>query len=62
MKNNMSKAYKKDYHAKLTIHNVSEMDEETFGRLLKWLEEAFEEFQKADRKDYAKRYTKRLMK
>ena len=53
---------KLDYHAKLTIHNIENMKSVTYRRLVNWLETKVKELKKAEKGDYAKTYTAKLMK
>ena len=51
-----------DYHAKLIIHGLKDMESVTYRRLVDWLEATAKEMKKADKDDYANTFTKRLMK
>lgn len=52
---------KKDFHARLVVYNISEMNEQEFNALIKWLEDQKESIIK-DKDNFSKRFTARLMK
>lgn len=52
----------RDYHAKLIIHDIDGMKSVTYRRLVEWLQATIKELKKAKKDDYAKTFTKRLMK
>lgn len=53
----------KDYNAKLVVYGIPEMKKREFNRLIKWLRNTANVFEKEkeDLKIYAKTYTARLM-
>ena len=53
---------KQDYHAKLIVHGLPEMNSVQYRRFVDWLKAQVETFKRADSKDYSKRYVARLMK
>lgn len=53
---------KRDYHAKLIIHDLADMKSVTYRRLVEWLADTVKELKKAKVGDYSNLYTKKLMK
>jgi effector-binding domain-containing protein len=53
---------KRDYHAKLIIHDMPKMKSVTYRRLVDWLEAKVKELKKANTEDYSNVYTSRFMK
>ena len=53
---------KRDYHAKLIIHDMPGMKSVTYRRMVDWLEAKVKELKKAKVGDYSKIYTSKLMK
>ena len=53
---------KLNYHAKLIVYGLTEMDKRTLKRLIEWLRAQADEFEMLKEKEYAKRFTTRIMK
>ena len=53
---------KVDYHAKLVIHGLPEMKSVTYRRLVDWLTKLAKDMKKAEKGEYSKLFTAKLMK
>lgn len=53
---------KEEYHARLTVAGLPDMRRVTMKRLVKWLRNQANEFEKESPKIFSKRFTARLMK
>lgn len=56
------KKQEKDYHAKAIIYGLPTMNKYLKRRLVKWLKAMISDLEKEPPKDFAERYTLRLMK